>query len=157
MNKVNRKKQKNEKGFTMIELIIVVAIMGIIGAVLVPMFGNMSTKARLTSDITSVKTLQRQLDVFRAETGEYPAGFAALNDTAVGAGVIGELVSEHYLDAKDLVEATGGFELKLQTDGTLLADDGRCYLSFATTSVYADVITELDDEDGNSQWAQIAP
>ena len=35
------KQRKNEKGFTMVELIIVVAIMGIIGALLVPAFGTM--------------------------------------------------------------------------------------------------------------------
>jgi prepilin-type N-terminal cleavage/methylation domain-containing protein len=125
MNKVNRKKQKNEKGFTMIELIIVVAIMGIIGAVLVPMFGNMSDKARLSTDITTVKTLQRQIDIYKAENGEYPDTF---NDTTPDiAKVIADL-KDVYIEAKD-IDAAG--LIKLQTkDAVIIVDTThkRCNL-----------------------------
>ena len=84
--------KRNEKGFTMVELIIVVAIMGIIGALLVPAFGAMSTKARLTTDLSSVKTLKRTVDSYKAELGSYPADgtLTELNDILVDAG---------YLDA----------------------------------------------------------
>ncbi|MDF2613658.1 MAG: hypothetical protein K0S71_1444 [Clostridia bacterium] len=153
--------KKNEKGFTMIELIIVVAIMGIIGAVLVPMFGNMSLKARLTTDVTSVKTLQRQLDIFKAETGAYPGGFSALNNGAVTAVMLDELVDGQYIDDKDLESGL----LKLQTGGTLMADDEKCYLSFDSSTEqqeYVTLVGTLDAKDTTYDWvrngtAEIAP
>ncbi|PHV72335.1 hypothetical protein CS063_02335 [Sporanaerobium hydrogeniformans] len=48
----------------MIELIIVLAIMGILGAVLVPSFINMRNNAKITGDITTIKTVQRAMDVY---------------------------------------------------------------------------------------------
>ena len=65
-------KQKNEKGFTMVELIIVIAIMGIIGAMLVPAYNTMTVKARLSTDVASVKTLSRTAESYRAEQAQAP-------------------------------------------------------------------------------------
>lgn len=59
----------NEKGFTMVELIVVIAILGILGALFVPTYGNMTTKARLTTDIFTVKTLSRTAATYKAEQG----------------------------------------------------------------------------------------
>lgn len=96
MNKQNR----NEKGFTMVELIIVVAIMGIIGALLVPAFSTMSAKARVTTDLSSVKTLKRTADSFKAEVGSYPnaANLTDLNK---------ELKSMGYIDASVVLKTSG--------------------------------------------------
>ena len=162
MNKVNRKKQKNEKGFTMIELIIVVAIMGIIGAVLVPTFSNMSTKARLTTDVTTIKTLQRQIDIYKAAVGSYPKvtgetkAFDELANEAVTPGMIQKLVDEGYVDAKDLVSASGGYTLRLQTGGTLKANAKSCYLELDSTDQkeYIDAIKKLDNNDSIRAWTR---
>ena len=85
------KQKRNEKGFTMVELIIVVAIMGIIGALLVPAFGTMSAKARLSTDIATVKTLKRTADSYKAEQGSFPTA----TDLSTLAS---ELTLKNYLD-----------------------------------------------------------
>ena len=59
----------NQYGFTMIELIVVVAVLGILGVMLVPSYERLTTKARLTTDITLVKTLSQTAATYRAEQG----------------------------------------------------------------------------------------
>lgn len=108
MNKKERNEgERNKKGFTLVELIIVVAVMGVIGALLVPLYGDMTAKARLTTDISTVKTLKRISDVYKAEQGSWPKGtdLKALNET---------LVKAEYLDAN----------ASLQTEGTDISVTG---------------------------------
>ena len=114
------KQERNEKGFTMVELIIVVAIMGIIGALLVPAFGTMSAKARLSTDIATVKTLKRTADSYKAEQGAFPSATGIVTLAA-------ELTSKNYLDRA--VEMQTGADIKISGEtiqldtANLKADD----------------------------------
>lgn len=94
--------RRNEKGFTMIELIIVVAIMGILAAILVPSFAGMSRKSRLKSDIRTVQTLQKQVDLYYAENGRYPG--LKVGESLSEGDELGEICSNDLCDA-EMVEA----------------------------------------------------
>lgn len=85
MSKVN-----NEWGFSMVELIIVIAIMGIIGALLVPQFFRMTGKARVATDISSIKTIQRQIDCYQAAFAKSPGNTPQT--------IMSELVTQQYID-----------------------------------------------------------
>ena len=138
----NKESKNNEKGFTMIELIIVVAIMGIIGAVLVPTFSTMTAKARLTSDITTVKTLQREIDVYEAEFGSFP-GTKPSTGNELNVDTVTALVTNNYMDTKYISNTTS--RPNIQTSGATITYDGNhFYLKVGT-----DDLNKLKSDDSN--------
>lgn len=50
--------EKKRKGFTLVELIIVIAIIAIIAAMAIPKFGQVRTDAKVSNDIAAAKNIQ---------------------------------------------------------------------------------------------------
>ena len=72
------------KGFTLVEILIVVVILGILAAIVVPQFGHASAEALQTAFATSLNTFVTAEGVYRMRTlqfledsdsGQCPAGF----------------------------------------------------------------------------------
>lgn len=59
--------QKTEQGLTLVELIIVLAIVAIIGAILAPNFMTSTDKARLKSDVQSARVIYNAICLYDAE------------------------------------------------------------------------------------------
>ena len=64
-------KQKKQQGFTLIELMIVVAIIGVLSAVAIPAYKSYVTKSELASGATTVRNLLTNIDMFQQENGTY--------------------------------------------------------------------------------------
>ncbi|MEA4882891.1 MAG: prepilin-type N-terminal cleavage/methylation domain-containing protein [Clostridia bacterium] len=64
---------KNEKGFTLMELMIVIVIIGVLAAVGVPAYKGMTDKAREAACDANLRTVQTAVSMYYAEYGEYPA------------------------------------------------------------------------------------
>ena len=95
MKKNKLKIRTNNKGFTLIELIVVLAIMTIITAILAPNFINTVDKARLESDIISASVAQDALELYYAENTK-PDNITSADE------VVNMLVAEKYLSSSDI-------------------------------------------------------
>jgi len=62
-----------KSGFSLMEILIAIAILGLIGAVVGPGLMNYLRKARVSSAKMDLKTIQQQIDMFKVDVGEYPA------------------------------------------------------------------------------------
>ncbi|TVQ61783.1 MAG: prepilin-type N-terminal cleavage/methylation domain-containing protein [Phycisphaerales bacterium] len=67
-----RRFNRARKGFTLVEILIVVVILGILAAVVVPQFTNAADDARSGNIRAQLSTLQNQIELVRARTGAYP-------------------------------------------------------------------------------------
>ena len=60
------------KGFTLIEVMLVVAIIGILAAIAIPQFSKMRVKAQNKAAVSDVRNMATILRSFYAEYQEYP-------------------------------------------------------------------------------------
>ena len=68
-------KKNNKKGFTIVELVIVIAVIAILAAVLIPTFSSIIKKAQQSSDIQAVQQMNTALAIDGAVTPTSIAGF----------------------------------------------------------------------------------
>ena len=58
---------RTRRGFTLVEILIVVIILGILAAIVIPQFTNASTSARANSTISQLQTLRSQIQLFKLQ------------------------------------------------------------------------------------------
>lgn len=67
-----------KKGFTLVELLVVISIIGILSAVVYANFGDARKVSRDEIRKTDLKNLQLAVELYRAQTGAYPAALTNL-------------------------------------------------------------------------------
>jgi len=62
----------NTSGFTIVELLIVIVVIGILASVSVVAYNGINTRAKLTAMKTDFKSIQTALELYKADHGHYP-------------------------------------------------------------------------------------
>ena len=102
--------KRKESGFTIVELLIVIVVIGILAALVVTTFSGIQKKARDSERQTDIKAVHSQLEAYYAQNGRYPT-MANLNDSAFVSGSLKGLDPTALGDPKgssNAVSATAG-------------------------------------------------
>lgn len=115
------------RGFTLIELMIVIAIIGILAAIAIPAYMNYTTRAQVTEGLTLASGVKVQMVDTWSETGRWPRSLAAAGvmDSPQGKyvdalAVVGGVIVVSYSDRAN--SRIGGKRLAL-TPGVDTAGD----------------------------------
>jgi len=71
---------KAKRGFTLVEILIVVVILGILAAIVVPQFTQASTEAKISSTTSSIQSLRGQLELYKIEHNDALPTLALFED-----------------------------------------------------------------------------
>ena len=74
--------KKMQQGFTLIELMIVVAIIAILAAIALPAYQDYTARAQASEALTGTAGLRADIGVYLSEEGSLPAADSDLNDAA---------------------------------------------------------------------------
>lgn len=76
---------RKNAGFSLVELLVVVAIMGILSSIVVVALGSSKQKSRDSKRIADIKTIQIALSTYYANNGFYPRNIYAASNAVAGA------------------------------------------------------------------------
>ena len=75
----NFKKKINKDGFSLVELVTVVAVLAILSAIAIPSFFCFQRKAKATAALTSAKNIQKECEISASLNGSNSSSFQPVN------------------------------------------------------------------------------
>ena len=90
-----------QKGFTLIELMIVVAIIGILAAIAIPAYQDYTIRSQVSEGLTLASDIKAGIAEYLAQTGSWPT-----NLTDVGLGSAAANKASRYVESIDVVTGT---------------------------------------------------
>lgn len=116
--------KNKQSGFTIVELLIVIVVIGILAGLVITTFNGIQQKARDTERETDIKALHGQIEAFSAQKGYYPS-LTDMNDRTATTGFVA--VNLKGLDA-------GAFQDPKGTATALVATPAANAYAYAVTN-----------------------
>ena len=111
-----------QKGFTLIELMIVVAIIGILAAVAIPAYQDYTIRSQVSEGLALMSGAKSGVEEFWADRGGFPGSNASAGVPASGS-IVGTYVTGVVVGANGVIEATFGNNVNSKING------GKCSLT----------------------------
>ena len=107
--------KRNTKGFTLIELMIVVAIIGILAAIALPAYKDYTTKAKFSEVVVGTSAIKTQVEICAQDLGSVTGctggqsgnGWSIPADVTTAQGNIAKMVTKDGVITGTAVGATG--------------------------------------------------
>ncbi|MNR02952.1 Fimbrial protein precursor [compost metagenome] len=101
------KNMKTDKGFTIVELLIVIVIIGILAAITIVAYNGIQNRGKLSSAQSAANIIVKKAEAYNAVKGTYPVSAAEFADTNVKeANIAGQGTS--LLAAATALDASNG-------------------------------------------------
>lgn len=117
------------KGFTIVELLIVIVVIGILALLVITTYSGIQSKARNSKRQTDLQSLQTQLEAFFSQNGYYPTEADMNNSSWLTTNM-------KSLDQNALIDPSNPTQSKALCDNTNGVAKSYCYV--ATDSAGAD-------------------
>lgn len=87
-------KMKLKRGFTLVELLIVVIILAILAAIIIPQFTGATDDAAQAAYDTNIANIRAAIDLYRQQHSDYPGAVASSGATCVNGAAVAGAVGE---------------------------------------------------------------
>lgn len=99
----------NRSGFTIVELLIVIVVIGILAAITIVAYNGIQTRAKLSSLQSDIRNAVPQLENIKATTGAYPADVSSLQKSPSTTFTYTPINNGYCIDAKNATSDIGSF------------------------------------------------
>lgn len=122
----------NHKGFTLVEILIVVIILGILAAIVIPQFTEASNDARTSSLTSDLQSLRAQIELYKMQHLDTLPSNAIVNQLTLKtnlAGAVGVTAAHKFgpylqkFPSNPFVDTAPADTIEFADDGTTAAED----------------------------------
>jgi general secretion pathway protein G len=104
---------RKNTGFTLVEILIVVIILGILAAIVIPQFTEASNDARVSAVVSDLQTVRSQIELYKIQhRDQYPGNVIAADGTitvvSTGAGFVNALLGTTDISGNPVARGSDG-------------------------------------------------